>query len=138
MSPTFETAEKFLEWVNREVEDGPYRKEATKLRFAESIDYVFFGVCSTTATGHCPESIDGGRRPNAEYFRQMLADKAPSRVLVLAECCGQYCDSFQQGLRDLFPEVTFLHPYIEDYCQNAQPGRVARSLVIHKILVDKS
>ena len=100
--------EEFLTMVNKANPDHGYA-------FAQPIDLVIVGPCSALPIPMAPALIDDAT-PNKEYFDWLLGAFEEGTVLVIAECCGQYSDLFQERLKVLYPKITWVFPNIADYC----------------------
>lgn len=111
------------------------------LDFEKDVDLVICGPCSGTLgvidrkeysdefpMGKC---VVAAGEPDKSWLHAVIArqEKPIKNVVVYATCCGDYSDRYKQMLRQLFPEITWHFPYVQDLCDNHNPDRIGEGLL---------
>lgn len=88
--------------------------------FTTQVDFVIQGLCSDM-TGWTPTDAlpMGGLlgEPKRSWLHAIIGEQ-PQTILLFSDCCGSYSLEYQNMLRRLFPQITWLFPVMGDLYNN--------------------
>ncbi len=101
---------------------------AKTLVFRKDVDLVIEGPCADFLLGEPTEDFPMGKcakvvgresEPDRSWLHTIIGETEAKNILVFAECCGSYPESYQNRLRRIFPDIVWLFPkHVPDLCRN--------------------